>query len=424
MPSPDGASAANSNSTPKSQRRFFSLGRAPTEPTEEEISAIPAKLLASLKKLEAGPTETKAIHSLLLKLPGEKLRSALLILLKQDHPDALLLRFIRAVKWNLPKAWIKLVSALSWRLNEYNVDEEVLRKGEAYALEKSQMEGDSPEKKDSEGFMLQATSGKGHFHGCDRMGRPICIVRVRDHDPSTQTQKGLNDFIVQCIETVRFLQVPPVESMAIIFDLTSFTLGNWDFPPVKFIIDCFQENYPESLGAMIFYNAPWIFSSFWKIINGILDPMVAAKVHFITGAKALEELVPRENILKELGGEEDWAYEFVEPASGENAKLNDTAARDIILAERDSLGADLFSLTTQWIADPKTDLRGRDQVIAKLRKNYWALDPYVRARTVLDRTGVIKSDGTIDFYPAVESETTEKPKIEEDMNERLVPIAA
>lgn len=33
-----------------------------------------------------------------------------------------------------------------------------------------------------------------------------------------------------------------------------------DFPPVKFIIDSFQENYPESLGAMIFYNAPWIFS--------------------------------------------------------------------------------------------------------------------------------------------------------------------
>lgn len=33
-----------------------------------------------------------------------------------------------------------------------------------------------------------------------------------------------------------------------------------DFPPIKFIIDSFQEYYPESLGAMIFYNAPWIFS--------------------------------------------------------------------------------------------------------------------------------------------------------------------
>jgi hypothetical protein len=202
--------------------------------------------------------------------------------------------------------------------------------------------------------------------------------------------------------------------MAIVFDLTSFSLGNWEFPPVKFIIDCFQENYPESLGAMIFYNAPWIFSSFWKMINGILDPVVAAKVHFITGAKALEELIPRENILKELGGEEDWEYEYVEPVAGENDKLNDTAARDIILAERNSLGADLFSLTTQWIADPKTDLGIRDQVVEKLRKNYWDLDPYVRARTVLDRTGVIKGDGTV----------TEKPTIAENLNETPVPVAA
>ncbi|KAJ5319900.1 hypothetical protein N7508_000183 [Penicillium antarcticum] len=422
VPCPDGASAANSDSMPKPRRRLFSLSRAPAEPPEEETSAIPAKLLNSLKILNGSPAETKTIQSLLLKLPGDRLRSALLTLFKQDHPDALLLRFLRAEKWNIPKAWIKLVSALNWRVNEYKVDEEVLAKGEAYAFEKSHMGGDSPEKKDGEGFMLQATTGKGYFHGCDKMGRPICVVRVRVHDPSTQTQKGLNDFIVHCIETVRFLQVPPVESMAIVFDLTSFTLGNWEFPPVKFIIDCFQENYPESLGAMIFYNAPWIFSSFWKIINGILDPMVAAKVHFITGAKALEELVPRENILKELGGEEDWEYEYVEPVAGENDKLNDTATRDIILAKRNSLGADLFSLTTQWIADPKADLEIRDQIVEKLRKNYWELDPYVRARTVLDRTGVIKGDGTVSFYPAAKSESneaTEKPKIAEKLTENL-----
>lgn len=424
VPSPDGASAGDSDSTPKSHRRFFSLTRSPTQPTEEETSAIPAKQLATLKNLNASPAETKTVQSLLLKLPGDRLRTALLTILKQDHPDALLLRFLRAEKWNVPKAWIKLVSALNWRVNEYKVDEEVLLKGEAYALEKSQMEGDPPEKKDSEGFMLQATTGKGHFHGCDRMGRPICVIRVRIHDPSTQTRKGLNDFIIQCIETVRLLQVPPVESMAIVFDLTTFTLGNWEFPPVKFIIDCFQENYPESLGAMIFYNAPWIFSSFWKMINGILDPVVAAKVHFITGAKALEELIPRENILKELSGEEDWEYEYVEPVAGENDKLNNTVARDIILAERNSLGADLFSLTTQWIADPKTDLESREQVVEKLRKNYWDLDPYVRARTVLDRTGVIKGDGTVNFYPAAKGETTEKPTIAENLDETPVPVAA
>ncbi|KAJ5753477.1 uncharacterized protein N7511_007630 [Penicillium nucicola] len=428
VPSPDGASAVNPDSAPKANRRLFSLSRAPAEPTESETSAIPAKLLTTVKGLNASPIETKTIQTLLLKLPGDRLRSALLALFKQDHPDAVLLRFLRAEKWNIPKAWIKLVSALNWRVNEYKVDEEVLAKGEAYALEQSQMETQSSAKKDGEGFILQATTGKGHFHGCDKMGRPICVVRVRAHDPSTQTQKALNDFIIQCIETVRLLQVPPVESMAIVFDLTSFTLGNWEFPPVKFIIDCFQENYPESLGAMIFYNAPWIFSSFWKLINGILDPVVAAKVHFITGAKALEELIPREHILKELGGEEDWEYEYVEPVAGENDKLADITARDVILTERDTIGARLFSLTTQWIADPKTDLESRNQTVDKLRQNYWELDPYVRARTVLDRTGVIQGDGTVNFYPVVKNaisattdETTEKRM--GDLKETPAPVA-
>ncbi|KAJ5881557.1 uncharacterized protein N7529_000229 [Penicillium soppii] len=413
----EAAEKVKSNDSAKGHRRFFSLGRA-LEPklSEEETSAIPSNLLTTLNSLDAGPAELKTIQSLMLKLPGDKLRSALLTLLKQDHPDALLLRFLRAVKWNLPKAWIKLVAALNWRVNEYKVDEEVLLKGEAHAVDKSQQDGDSPEKKYGEGFILQATSGKGHFHGCDRWNRPIGIVRVRKHDPSAQTQKALNDYIVQCIETVRLLQVPPVETMAIVFDLTSFALGNWELAAISFILHAFQEYYPESLGAMIFYNAPLIFAGLWRLVQGSLDPVVAAKVHFISSAKALEEIIPREQILKELGGEEDWEYEYIEPAPNENAKLNDIATRDDILAKREKLGDELFTLTAEWIVDSKTkSLPRRNEVIEELRRNYWDLDPYVRARTVLDRTGVIKGDGTVDFYPAA------KPKNEPTEKQLIVP---
>lgn len=203
----------SSNATNKAYRRFFSLSRAPAQPTEEEITAIPANLLSTLKGLDAGSSELKTVGSLLIKLPGDKLRSAFLTLLKQDHPDALLLRFLRAEKWNVPKAWIKFVSSLNWRVNEYKVDEEVLLKGEEHNLEKSRLEGNSAEKKDGEGYVLQLNTGKGYLHGCDKFGRPICIVRVRTHDPSQQTQKGLFDYIIHCIESVRYLQVAPVESM-------------------------------------------------------------------------------------------------------------------------------------------------------------------------------------------------------------------
>jgi hypothetical protein len=33
-----------------------------------------------------------------------------------------------------------------------------------------------------------------------------------------------------------------------------------EYQPVKFIIKCFEANYPESLGLLLIHNAPWIFS--------------------------------------------------------------------------------------------------------------------------------------------------------------------
>lgn len=43
--------------------------------------------------------------------------------------------------------------------------------------------------------------------------------------------------------------------------MTNFTLANMDYTPVKFMIKCFEANYPESLGSVLIHKAPWIFSS-------------------------------------------------------------------------------------------------------------------------------------------------------------------
>ena len=45
----------------------------------------------------------------------------------------------------------------------------------------------------------------------------------------------------------------------VIFDMTGFSMANMDYTPVKFMIKCFEANYPESLGAVLVHNAPWIF---------------------------------------------------------------------------------------------------------------------------------------------------------------------
>lgn len=41
--------------------------------------------------------------------------------------------------------------------------------------------------------------------------------------------------------------------------MTGFSLANMDYAPVKFMIRCFEANYPESLGVVLVHKAPWVF---------------------------------------------------------------------------------------------------------------------------------------------------------------------
>ena len=56
----------------------------------------------------------------------------------------------------------------------------------------------------------------------------------------------------------------------------------------------------------------------------------------------------------------------------------------------------------QWLHGQEGKKSERDEIAAKLRKNYWQLDPYIRARAFYDRTGMIKPGGSIEYYPSQE----------------------
>lgn len=181
--------------------------------------------------------------------------------------------------------------------------------------------------------------------------------------------------------------------------MTDFSMANMDYTPVKFMIKCFEANYPESLGSVLVYKAPWIFHGIWKIIKGWLDPVVASKIHFADSVKDLEEWIPRSQIMKELGGEESYTYEFPEPVEGENAIMGETAARDKIQAERTELVKSYEAETLSW-AHSEDAGEGRGRLAERLAENYWRLDPYIRAKSLYDRSGVLGPKGKLDFYPS------------------------
>ncbi|KAL9121070.1 MAG: hypothetical protein Q9187_002375 [Circinaria calcarea] len=335
----------------------------------------------------------------------EDLRRAFWSMVKHDHPDGLLLRFLRARKWDVEKALIMLISTMHWRSQEMHVDDDIMKNGEGVAA----ADTSSPNaavRKEADDFMRQLRLGKSFLHGCDKEGRPICLVRARLHHQGEQSEASLERVTVHLIETARLLLAPPADTATIIFDLTSFSLSNMDYGPVKFMIRCFEANYPESLGAVLVHKAPWVFQGVWSIIKGWLDPVVAGKVHFTKNVEELEQFIPRNHIIKELGGDEEWTFQYVEPLPKENIKMEDDATRARLLEERAATVKEFEATTQAWMQSSQSDsalMEKRNALAEKLKKGYWQLDPYLRARSLWDRTGVIKPDGSVDYYPAEKS---------------------
>ena len=166
------------------------------------------------------------------------------------------------------------------------------------------------------------------------------------------------------------------------------------------------KNWPLYPGRV--FNVPSI--GIWSIIKGWLDPVVAAKIQFTKNVENLEEFIPRHHIPKDLGGDEDFTYEYIEPQPNENAQMENTAKRDELVAERDGIVSEFHNATLAWIsAASKNNVENctklkkqRNELVTQLSDSYWKLDPFLRARCLYDRQGVIKQNGEIDYYPSKE----------------------
>lgn len=138
-----------------------------------------------------------------------------------------------------------------------------------------------------------------------------------------------------------------------------------------------------------------------------MDPVVASKVHFTRSVSDLDKYISRDQIPQELAGDEDWTYKYVEPLADENAVMKDTATRDSLMYERMMIGLRMLAATAAWVsattfAEGKEDKakveelkNRRNAVVEEFKTNYWKLDPYIRARAIIDREGVLKAGGEV-----------------------------
>ncbi|CAZ82641.1 unnamed protein product [Tuber melanosporum] len=373
----------------KTLGRLLSRKEKTGAPRKEPPAATDAGADIALDASDDKYGHTKEFKAALASQTPSELRDAFWSMVKCDNPDALLLRFLRARKWDVDKALVMMVATMNWRSKDMNV-QTVVGKGE----------GGAAAEKDND-FMMQLRMGKCYLHGLDKEGRPICFVRVRLHKQGEQSEESLERYTVYIMETARLMLQPPVDTAAVVFDMTGFSMANMDYAPVKYLIKCFEAHYPESLGICLVHKAPWLFSSIWAVIKGWLDPVVASKIHFTKTIEDMEAFIPKENIPRELGGSEDWTYTYVEPTPDENVPLEDEARKNTLQSARGELVRKYESATHAWIAGGEAGeiaAAERKAIARKLATGYWEMDKNLRARTVYDRTGVLLPNGQVDFY--------------------------
>lgn len=155
--------------------------------------------------------QTKELQEILATSTPTSLRDAFWSMVKKDHPDALLLRFLRARKWDKQRALAMLISTMHWRKNEMHVDDDIMIHGEGGALKDAQSSTGNT-KKEGEDFLAQLRLGKSFIHGIDKEGRPMSIVRVRLHRGGEQSERALERFTVYTIETCRLALQGSVET--------------------------------------------------------------------------------------------------------------------------------------------------------------------------------------------------------------------
>lgn len=87
--------------------------------------------------------------------------------------------------------------------------------------------------------------------------------------------------------------------------------------------------------------------------------------------------------------------------------MKDFTTRDRLLQERAAIVTEYEYATKEWIFGSEAGEKRRADLAEKLRKGYWALDPHIRARSIYDRTGLIREGGKVCFYDDPKfSETT------------------
>ncbi|KAK9719735.1 hypothetical protein K7432_004614 [Basidiobolus ranarum] len=336
--------------------------------SEEKFTSLKLMWLEILPKLREHPSNDLSLND------GSGLGSvekAFWQIILFDHPDNVMLRFLRARNFDVQKSSDMLLKALEWRLDE-DV-ENIIEKGEASLNQK----------------LLQ--DGLAHFRGRDSYGRPLCMAYVHNWYPKAQSLTEFKRFMIWTLETGRLLIDDEKDGkMSAIIDTSGFSMGKVDFAAAHFLVNCMEAYYPECLGNLYIVDAPWIFSGFWKMISPLLDPVIKSKIVFCKRKELCGHIDP-EQIMDSLGGNDPYKYHYIPPTSEELKSTRTASSTEKQKAQQAFWKAakTFAQITEAWANDPTAFEQERQEAAKQLKSVSHELQPFVRASTFYHRIGEI-----------------------------------
>ncbi|BAO40875.1 SEC14 cytosolic factor [Kluyveromyces marxianus] len=260
---------------------------------QEILESYPQKCPADA--LPGTPGNLDAAQETALKELREQLEA---LGYKARLDDSTLLRFLRARKFDVEAAKVMYENCEKWR-KEFGVD--------------TIFEDFHYEEKP-----LVAKYYPQYYHKIDKDGRPVYIeelgsVNLTQMYKITTQERMLKNLVWEYEAFVRY-RLPAcsrkagylIETSCTILDLKgiSISAAAQVLSYVREASNIGQNYYPERMGKFYLINAPFGFSTAFRLFKPFLDPVTVSKI-FILGSSYQKDLlkqIPAENLPKKFGG--------------------------------------------------------------------------------------------------------------------------
>ncbi|KAI9140808.1 CRAL-TRIO domain-containing protein [Paraphysoderma sedebokerense] len=307
------------------------------------------------------------------------IRQTFWLFIHQEHPSAVVLKFLRARNFDVSKAVPMLLKAFYWR-TEANI---------LHTLEKG--ETNMPQ---------ELLSGKVITHKFDKLGRPVLYVNVAQHIKGANTNEELVAHLKLTTETTPLMLQHPVDQGTLVFNMEGIGPKNMDLVFTKNFIQLLDNYYPESLGQGLILNAPWLFNGFWRLIRPLLNPVIQSKIQFISNSE-LSNFIDPSNIPVSFGGKDSDEYQYVPPSEEEKARKVDRILKKKLLVERMEEVINVEKYLKDWAMEMLSnghDTYNQDhdqKALERLLDIYYRWNACVRAPTVYHKKGYADEKGRI-----------------------------